>query len=213
MTNPFDHKAETWDLDPVKAARAAAVARRILERVPLTPSVDLLDFGSGTGLLGFELLPHVASVTFADTSEAMLRQVAEKLRAAGPERGRTLRLDPEGPALPRRYGAIVSLMTLHHVADPSATLRLLADHLEPGGWLAVCDLDTEDGSFHDDDPHAEVHHGFDRDALVALAGRLGLQEVSISSAWVMRRERPAGTREYPLFLLTARRPEEPARLP
>lgn len=204
----FDQRAATWDRDPVKTERAAEVARQIAERVTLTPQTDVLDFGSGTGLLGFHLLPHVGSVTFADPSEGMLREVEAKLRAAGEGRGGTVRLDPEALALPGRYGAIVSLMTLHHVPDPAKVIGFLADHLEPGGWLALCDLDSEDGTFHDD-PHADVHHGFDRGALVALGEGLGLEQVRASSAYVMRLERPGGVREYPLFLFTARKPAAP----
>lgn len=201
----FDARAATWDDDPVRRERAAAVAARIMERIDLPDGCHLLDFGSGTGLLGFHFLGHAASVTFADPSEGMLAQVASKLRAAGHGGGRTLRLDPGGSSLPGNYGAIVSLMTLHHVPRPEATLALLAEHLEPGGWLALCDLDREDGTFHDD-PDAQVHHGFERGWLVARAEELGLERVATSTAWVMRKEGPGGTREYPLFLFTARRP-------
>jgi 2-polyprenyl-3-methyl-5-hydroxy-6-metoxy-1,4-benzoquinol methylase len=95
-------------------------------------------------------------------------------------------------------------MALHHVPDPPAVIRMLTDHLRPGGWIALCDLDAEDGTFHDD-PHAEVHHGFDRPALVSLVEGLGLQRIRTSTAWLMRLERPEGEREYPLFLLTAQR--------
>lgn len=204
----FDAKASTWDQDPVRRERAAAVAGQIRERIPVTRESHVLDFGSGTGLLGFHFLEHASSVTFADTSEGMLTQVEEKLSAGGHTRGRTVRLDPATGAFPGRYGAIVSLMTLHHVPDPTATLALLAEHLEPDGWLAVCDLDTEDGTFHDD-PRARVHHGFDRRWLVDTAERLGLDRVETSTPWVMHREGPAGIRDYPLFLLTARRPPTP----
>lgn len=205
MTQDFDARATTWDDDPVKAARAAEVARQIRERVQMDSRSEVLDFGSGTGLLGFHFLPFVASVTFADPSEGMLAQVGVKLREGGHHNGRTLHLDPDAIALPQRYGAIVSLMTLHHVATPSAVVRLLAEALEPGGWLALCDLETEDGTFHDD-RDADVHHGFDPDALVTLVEGFGLERARASSAWVMRLERPEGVREYPLFLLTARRP-------
>jgi len=204
VTNDFDQKAKTWDADPVRTARARDIALQIRERIPLTGGMDVLDFGSGTGLLGFQLLPHVASVTFADPSEGMLREVAAKLQAGGHPGGHTVFLDPNALALPRRYAAIVSLMTLHHVADPTAVIGVLADHVEPGGWIALCDLETEDGTFHED-PHADVHHGFDRPTLVSLLEGLGYTKVTASSAYVMRKELPEGPREYPLFLLTGQR--------
>ncbi len=205
MSDHFDERAATWDDDPARTARAAEIADQIMDRVRPAATADVLDFGSGTGLLGFRFLPHVASVTFADTSEGMLRQVEAKLADGSHRKGQAFLLDPESLALPRRYDLIVSLMTLHHVADPMAAVRLLADHVAPGGWLAVCDLDTEDGTFHDD-PDMDVHHGFDRDRLVELVEGLGFREAQTSTAFVMRQERPEGERAYPLFLLTARKP-------
>ncbi|MEJ2205248.1 MAG: class I SAM-dependent methyltransferase, partial [Gemmatimonadota bacterium] len=97
MSHEFDQKAGTWDDDPGRAARAAEVARLIVARIPLRPEMHALDFGSGTGLLGFHLLSQVASVTFADPSEGMLREVERKLRAKGHRNGRTLRIDPNAP--------------------------------------------------------------------------------------------------------------------
>ncbi|MHB1095264.1 MAG: class I SAM-dependent DNA methyltransferase [Gemmatimonadaceae bacterium] len=205
MNGEFDEKATTWDDDPMRVSRAAEVASQILEGIAPSRDMHLLDFGSGTGLLGIALLPYVARVTFADPSEGMLAQVAAKLRERGDTRGSVYRLDPSAPTLPERYDAIVSLMTLHHVPDTAAVVRLLAEHLRPGGWLALCDLDLEDGSFHDH-PSDEVHHGFDREELVALAEHAGLEQAKVSTAFTIQKERGNAVREYPLFLLTARRP-------
>lgn len=205
VNDEFHDSAATWDDDPVRAERAAAVARRILQEVPLSPEHHVLEFGSGTGLLGFHLISHVASVTFADPSEAMLQQVERKLREEGRNNGRIVRFDPAAPVLPGRYDVIVSSMTLHHVDDPPAVLRVLASHIQPGGWLAVSDLDTEDGTFHDH-PHPGVHPGFDRAVLVSLLQEMGLVHARAVTAHVVRKERPGGISEYPLFLLTGQRP-------
>ena len=205
MSHEFDEKAESWDQSPDRIRRAEAIARRIREVVPLRPDTHALDFGSGTGLLGFLLLPHVASVTFADPSEGMLQQVERKLQAGGHTTGRVVRFDPEAPVLPVRYDVIASAMTLHHVQDPTAVLRFLADHLQPGGWLALSDLDTEDGTFHDP-PNPDLHQGFDRDVLVSRLQQLGLLGAQAVTAHVMHKERQGEMREYPLFLLTGQRP-------
>ncbi|MHB8839085.1 MAG: class I SAM-dependent DNA methyltransferase [Gemmatimonadaceae bacterium] len=205
MNGAFDEKATTWDDDPIRVSRAVEVASQIREVIAPTRDMHLLDFGSGTGLLGFALLPYVASVTFADPSEGMLARVVAKLREGGAARGSVYRLDPSAPTLPERYDAIVSLMTLHHVPDTAGVIRLLAEHLRPGGWLALCDLDLEDGSFHDR-PSEDVHHGFGREDLVALIEQASLEQARVSTAFTMRKERGDAMREYPLFLLTARRP-------
>ena len=205
MNEAFDEKATTWDDDPMRVSRAAEVASRILQGIALSRDMHLLDFGSGTGLLGFSLLPYVACVTFADPSQGMLARVVAKLRERGNATGRVYRLDPSALTLPERYDGIVSLMTLHHVPDTAAVVRLMADHLRPGGWLALCDLDVEDGSFHDH-PAEDVHHGFDRKDLVALTEQAGLEQANVSTAFTIRKERGDAVREYSLFLLTARRP-------
>ncbi|MDP1891535.1 MAG: methyltransferase domain-containing protein [Gemmatimonadaceae bacterium] len=204
MTQAFDDKATTWDDDPMRVSRAAEVASQILEVIAPSRDMHLLDFGSGTGLLGFALLPYVARVTFADPSEGMLARVVAKLRERGETTGSVYRLDASALTLPERYDAIVSLMTLHHVPDTAAVVRLLAERLRPGGWLALCDLDLEDGSFHDH-PSDEVHHGFDRAELVALTEQAGLEQSRVSTAFTIQKERGDAVREYPLFLLTARR--------
>lgn len=201
----FDRKAGTWDENPERRERAAAIARRIRAEVPVGPESHVLDFGSGTGLLGFHFIRDVASVTFADPSEKMLQEVDQKLRGEGHTNGRIVRFDPDAPALPGRYDVIVSAMTLHHVVEPASVLRFLASHVDPGGWLAISDLDTEDGTFHDE-PRADVHHGFDRDVLVSRLRQLGFDHARAVTAYVARKERPDGTREYPLFLLLGQRP-------
>ncbi len=201
----FDEKAESWDDSPERIQRAEDIARHVREQVALHPDTRVLDFGSGTGLLGFHFIADVASVTFADPSEGMLQQVERKLRAGGHTNGRVVRFDPDAPELPGRYDVIVSAMTLHHVEEPGATLRFLADHLEPGGWLAIADLDTEDGTFHDP-PRSDVHTGFDRAMLVAELRELGLDHAQAVTAHVARKEQADEVREYPLFLLTGQRP-------
>jgi predicted TPR repeat methyltransferase len=74
----FDAQASTWDSDPAKVDRARRVAAAIVRSVPDLGLRSVLDYGAGTGLLGFELLPRAAQVTLADTSEGMLA-VARRL--------------------------------------------------------------------------------------------------------------------------------------
>jgi hypothetical protein len=73
--------------------------------------------------------------------------------------------------------------------------------LRPGGWLALSDLDTEDGTFHSADSEGIHHHGFDRSRLRELAEAAGFAGVRVTTAGTMERE----GRTYPLFLLVARR--------
>jgi predicted TPR repeat methyltransferase len=63
----FDERAESWDDDPVRVARAAAVAEGIRSRVPLSSAMRALEYGCGTGLLSFELRHELGHITLALT--------------------------------------------------------------------------------------------------------------------------------------------------
>ena len=86
------------------------------------------------------------------------------------------------------------------MVDVPGLLSRLAGTLRPGGVLAVADLEREDGSFHGDD--AVPHAGFDPAELAARVEASGLVDTRHVRAHVMRRN----DRDYPVFLLTARRP-------
>lgn len=47
-----------------------------------------------------------------------------------------------------RFDGIISAMALHHIKDTQHLLRTFTSHLHPGGFIALADLDREDGSFH-----------------------------------------------------------------
>lgn len=194
----FDERAAGWDTD-ARAARARLVADAIRAAVPVGPATRILELGAGTGLLGLALARGAGEVVLADASPGMLAEAAAKVAAAGLGHVRTLRLELGVDPLPaERFDLCTSLMALHHVPDTAAALAAMAALVQPGGHLALVDLDAEDGTFHDD-PAAEVHHGFPRDALAAAVGAAGFRDVALATVHVMEKR----GRRYPLFLLTA----------
>jgi tRNA (cmo5U34)-methyltransferase len=204
-SNRFDQAAATWDELPRRVELARGVADEIVRRIVLTPDLDLLDFGCGTGLLTLALAPLVRTATGFDTSAGMLEVLAGKAQAQGRGNVRTVLLDAGSDALPAlRFHAVVSSMTLHHVADLPPLLRRFHELLLPGGRIALADLDREDGSFHQDNP-ADVHHlGFDRAELMALLAAAGFRELAATTAFVTRKL----GRDYPVFLVTGQRDDE-----
>lgn len=200
----FDAKAATWDADPVKVARAAAVAEGIRCRVKLSPDVRAMEFGSGTGLLSFFLQPDLGHVTLVDSSEGMLKVAARKIADGGIDNMTTLQLDLNTDPLPeQRFELIYSLMTVHHVPDTARLLRDLLTLLETGGHLCVADLDAEDGSFHGEG--FDGHNGFDRMHLETLAEQAGFQAVDFSTVFHMTRVKDGVAQEYPIFLMVCRK--------
>lgn len=196
----FDAKARDWDADAAKVARAERVAAAIRAQAGDLSGRHALEVGCGTGLLGFALRPHVARMTLADTSAGMLEVLREKIAASGLSGMEALQHDfTQGPLPPARYGLLCNLMTLHHIPDTEDALRRFHGLLEPGGLVAIADLDTEDGSFHGEG--VDVHHGFDRKALQAGLERAGFQRIRFDTPFVIER---AGKR-FPVFLAVAER--------
>jgi 2-polyprenyl-3-methyl-5-hydroxy-6-metoxy-1,4-benzoquinol methylase len=198
----FDAKARGWD-DAGKTERAQKVADAMAAALPELSRARVLEYGAGTGLLGFALRGRAAHVTLADSSREMLAVAREKLAATGAANLSVLPLDlTTDPPPAARFDVICTLLVLHHVPDTAALLRTFHGLLMPGGALCLSDLDAEDGSFHG--AVGDVHHGFDRDALGRTISAAGFADVRFQT--VAEVERPPGSgRRYPLFLATARK--------
>jgi len=200
----FDAKAATWDQDPKKVERALAVGRAIAERVPVEGR-SILEYGCGTGLLGFALQPAAGHVTLTDTSEGMLEVLRGKIAAMGAANMAPLRLDLLTDPLPAaRFDLVCSLMALHHVPDTQGILHKFREVLAPGGWVALSDLDEEDGSFHGQEV-LDVHQGFNRDTLGRQMEAAGFRDVSFTTVFEIPRETATGPRRFPVFLALGRR--------
>jgi SAM-dependent methyltransferase len=198
----FDERARTWDT-PERRARAEAVADAIRAAVPLTRDMRAIEVGAGTGLLGLALAGDVGELVLADPSAGMLEVAREKLAVRGDAQVSAVHLDllADPPPQPP-FDLAVSLLVLHHLPDPVAALRAFGALLRPGGWLALADLETEDGSFHSADAEGIHHRGFDPDRLAAAAADAGLVDASVRPATVIEKD----NRQFPLLLLVGRRP-------
>ena len=126
----------------------------------------------------------------------MLDVVAEKIAAQGVSNMTPVKLDLlADPPPAQRFDLIVTSMTLHHVPDTDHILRLFHDLLNPGGYLCIADLDTEDGSFHGIE--VDVHHGFDRAELGRRATQAGFADVQFQTVFSIAKERESGDAGLP----------------
>ena len=199
----FDIAAATWDDDPVKVARAQAVAAGIRRQVPWRAGMTALELGCGTGLLSFMLQHDLEQITLADSSSGMLAVLGKKIAAAGVASMRPFKVDLEMDSLPdERFDLVYSLMTFHHVQDTDRLLHSLFSLLKPAGHLCVADLDREDGSFHG--PGFTGRNGFDRDNLAQRAVSAGFRNVVFETVFDMRKSVNGATKSYPVFLMVAR---------
>ena len=200
----FAHKAQGYEANSQRVATVQGIGRSLLSAIALHGDMHLMDFGSGTGLLLEQLAPRVGKVTAVDVSAAMNQELEAK-RHRLPCQLEILPLDLTGQQLDASlvgacFDGIVSSMTLHHVADILALLARFYTLLPPGGFIALADLDAEDGRFHPD-MSGVYHAGFAREQIRALAEQAGFSQVEICTASVA--QKPWG--DYPIFLLTARR--------
>jgi len=202
-TNRFDTAAADWDKEQRRVDLAAAIAAGIAA-LPLHRQMEAMEYGCGTGLVGLALAPRLGSLVAADSSPGMIAALSDKIAAQGITNVRPLLLDLLSGECPQRFDLIFSAMTLHHLADVDTILGKLVHCLKPGGILALADLDSEDGSFHRDNPEGVMHHGFDRAQLAAALRGLGLGAVEAATVHTMMKTvGPGEQRPFTVFLLTA----------
>ncbi len=200
-TNSFDDRAATWDDDPAKVEHVGAVAGAIREAIPLDPSMRMLEYGAGTGLVTQALRESVGPVTLVDTSKGMRAVIQDKIDAGAITDARVWDLDlATQPAPDERFDLIVTVLALHHINNLHPVLERFAELLERGGHLCAVDLDEEDGSFHGAD--FEGHHGFQRSEMSSHLEDVGFTEIAFRDCGDVVR---GGGVRYPLFLVTCMR--------
>ncbi|MDH5737356.1 MAG: class I SAM-dependent methyltransferase [Gammaproteobacteria bacterium] len=197
MTDLFKEKAQAWDANDRVRLLSNAIGDCIVDQVTIHAQMDVLDFGAGTGLISAQLAPRVNSILALDTSEAMLEKLLAK--EALKDKVKALCQDILHEPLDTQFHLIVSAMALHHVENTALLLQRFAQHLVPGGAIALADLDKEDGTFHPPGTEGVFHQGFDRDALQALLNTSGFINVRFATAHIIQGKE----RDFPIFLVSA----------
>ena len=202
----FDKAAAGWDQKQRRVEMAAKIAAAISNTLPLNKKMTALEYGCGTGLVGLALAPQLATLTAVDTSTGMLEVLTHKIKDEKITNVTPLRLDLSQESLPDKFDLIFCAMTLHHIKEADQLLARFCDLLADGGYLAVADLKTEDGSFHDAEADGVMHHGFNPAELMTTLTDLGLTQVAVQEVHSLVKTNDAGIeRAYPVFLLTGRK--------
>ncbi len=192
----FELKAESYDSDANRVSNVDNIANSILSSIPFNKNMHIMDFGSGTGLLLERVAPFVKKITAVDVSEAMTKQLSEKIKNLDCE-VEILQLDLTKTKLDIKFDCIISSMTMHHIKDIQSMFNDFYTMLNDNGVLAIADLDIEDGTFHTEDTGV-FHFGFDRKEFQDKAINAGFKDVKIITASID--EKPHG--KFPIFLLT-----------
>ena len=192
----FRDKSKDYEKDANRVNNVANLAESIKRNIKFDKSMHIMDFGSGTGLLLEKIAPLVGKITAVDISESMNKELAAKKENLGCEL-EIVQLDLSKTGLDKKFDGIISSMTLHHVKDIQSMFNNFYTMLNENGFLAIADLDLEDGSFHTEDTGV-FHPGFDRNEFINWAKAAGFKNLKIESASTANK--PHG--KYPVFLLT-----------
>lgn len=196
----FDDRALEWDKDKMHMERSVAIASEIERMVPLRHSMKALEYGAGTGLLSFLLKERFSEITLMDNSQEMIKVCKAKTEYNKATHIFPLWFDLEHEDFDGAFDIIYNQMVLHHVNDVDVMLSKFYSLLNPGGYLVISDLYTEDGSFHG--PDVKVHWGFDPDKLTEILQHHGFKNTEYRPCFEVKRE---SGQKFPLFLLVAQK--------
>jgi len=202
----FDQEATNWDQVPGRVKVAQDISRSMIRELTLTPDMDVLDFGCGTGLLTFALQPFVNSITGVDSSQGMLDVFRKKAKEQNLQNVKAEFVDLEkGDVMRGSFHLIVSSMTLHHIKNITPLFKQFHSLLLPSGELAVADLEPDSGQFHSNN-EGVFHFGFDRKILYQMFTDTGFRDVRhLTAAQVEKPVEGGQTRLFKIFLIIGRR--------
>lgn len=119
----------------------------IFKTIMKKPSAVVLDIGFGTGTLTTKLYGNGCTIYGQDFSARMIELASEKMPNAHLYQGDFTQGLVE-PLQAQNYDFIVATYSLHHLTDEQKVsfLRVLQDHLNPGGQILIGDVAFENRS-------------------------------------------------------------------
>lgn len=133
----FDAIAPTWDDNEILSTPERV--KHILSELHITAGMDVLDLGTGTGVLIpylSEIVGPKGHVTAIDLSEGMLEIARKKYgHLANVE---FLKLDFEEEQIPARYDVAMLYSVYPHLHAPADTIKwLFKMNMKPGGKIVI----------------------------------------------------------------------------
>ena len=198
MTDHFHSRASDWDKGTIRVDGAKKIADAISLHVELKDDMEIVDFGVGTGLLGFEIAKSVKQVCGVDISPNMIETLKSKNTPELSIKGYCQDIIKE--PLEKSFDGLVSSMTLHHIQDLKLFFQTIYKNINNDGFIAIADLVSEDGSFHSDNTGV-FHFGFDKDALCKIVEDAGFLHVEFIVINTINKPH----KDFDIFLLSAKK--------
>ncbi len=204
----FNRLASEWD-DARRIKRAAILAEAIRSELPETKLQRGLEFGCGTALISCNLQQQFEELHCIDNADAMIHIVKQKIEKLQLSHcfAHFADLLKENIFFQNKitFDCIFTSMALHHVVDTSGIIARFYSLLDEDGIAVIIDLDSEDGSFHQNEIGFKGHNGFNRLDLERIMHKNNFKEVRFRTAYagtkmIAEREVP-----YSLFICVAKK--------
>jgi ubiquinone/menaquinone biosynthesis C-methylase UbiE len=207
MSEDFEKALMRWDKEPGRLRMTHEIARAMLDRTSPRGTEILLDYGTGTGLIALQFLPSVRKIVAVDSSKDMLAYLRKKLDAGAITTIETLAWSVGDDLLKLpRFDIIIVSLTLHHVMDTALAAEIFYSLLNPGGTIAVADLDPDQGESHG--PEMTVQPGFVREDLGQIFKKAGFTGIRFEDVAMLTKasSKTGVVKDFPIFLMTAHKP-------
>jgi cyclopropane fatty-acyl-phospholipid synthase-like methyltransferase len=137
-----EHWAKVFD-DPARDAWQKP--HEVIEALALAPDAVVADIGAGTGYFAVRLahMTPKGRVYAVDIEPDMVKYLGERAQKSGLANLVPVRGAPDDAKLPERVDLALLVDVYHHVASREAYFRRLAQHLKPGGAVAIIDFTVE----------------------------------------------------------------------
>jgi ubiquinone/menaquinone biosynthesis C-methylase UbiE len=193
-----------WDKEPGRLNMTNKIAQAMLNRTSPRGTEVLLDYGTGTGLIALVFYSSVTKIVAVDSSKDMLAFLQKKLNAASIKKIKPQEwsIGDDLQKLPT-FDIIIVSLTLHHVMDTALAAEVFHSLLNPGGIIAVADLDPDNGESH----RAEmiVHNGFIREDLEEIFNTAGFTDIQFEDVATLTKvsSKTKEIKDFPIFLMIA----------
>ena len=203
--NDFDLKAAEWDQNPMHWKRSEAIAKEIINLIPLKKKMTALEFGAGTGITSFILKDYLKEIRLMDNSSEMVRVMNEKIKSSKVKNLKTLNFNLETEEYKgRKFDLVFTQMVLHHVIDIERIIDRFYQLLNQNGYLAIADLYEEDGSFHG--VGFTGHKGFSIETLSDILKNSHFRDISHKTCFVIDRKiSETESKQFEVFIIVAKR--------
>ncbi|EQA46260.1 methyltransferase, UbiE/COQ5 family [Leptospira broomii serovar Hurstbridge str. 5399] len=172
-SNLFDQIANKYDTKE-RRELAKIIVNEIKSELKNCKDKSLLDYGSGTGLVGLQLSPLVDKLLLMDSAEQMLEIAREKITRANMKNAEVIYSDFTKTTPNLKADIIVGSLVLLHIPDLKDILGHFFSVLNTNGKLIIVDFDKNEKI-----NHPKVHNGFNQMDLKTLLNAVGFRKIEI----------------------------------